>query len=94
VDAAVVVAGRHGGFLSRAHGGRSGGLQLSSDDIEVLLLQDLVGWDEVRETQNGNLLGLWSEPMMTALAGVAPLLGGVTEECSHLPHLLEVVSPG
>jgi hypothetical protein len=30
---------------------------------------------------------------MTTLAGVAPLLGGVTEECSHL-YVLEVVSPG
>jgi hypothetical protein len=40
------------------------------------------------------LLGLRSEPVMTALAGVAPLLGGVTEECWHLPNLLGVVSPG
>jgi hypothetical protein len=48
----------------------------------------------VHETPDENLLGLRSEPVMTALAGVAPLLGGVTEdeECSHL-HLLEVVSP-
>jgi hypothetical protein len=30
----------------------------------------------------------------TALACVAPLLGGNTEEFSHLPHLLEVASPG
>jgi hypothetical protein len=34
------------------------------------------------------------EPVMATLAGVAPLLRGITEECSHLPHLLEVVSLG
>jgi DNA mismatch repair protein MutH len=53
-----------------------------------------VDWDEGHETPDENLLGLWSEPVMTTLVGVAPLLGGVTEECSHLPHLLEVVSLG
>jgi hypothetical protein len=63
--------------------------QSSEDGV---LLQGLVRWGEVHETPDENLLGLRSEPVMTALASVAPLLGGVTEECSHL-HLLEVVSP-
>jgi hypothetical protein len=60
--------------------------QSSEDGV---LLQGLVSWREVQETPDENLLGLRSEPVMTALAGVAPLLG---EECSHL-YLLEVVSP-
>jgi hypothetical protein len=40
------------------------------------------------------LLGLRSEPVATTLAGVAPLLGGITKECCHLPNLLGVVSLG
>jgi hypothetical protein len=64
--------------------------QSSEDGV---LLQGLVSWGEVHETLDENLLGLRSKPVMTALMGVAPLLGGVTEECSHL-HLLEVVSTG
>jgi hypothetical protein len=28
------------------------------------------------------------EPVMVALRGVAPLLRGITEECSHFPHRL------
>jgi hypothetical protein len=64
--------------------------QSSEDGV---LLQGLVSWREVHETPDENLLGLRSEPVMTALAGVAPLLGGVTEECLHL-YLPEVVSPG
>jgi hypothetical protein len=40
------------------------------------------------------LLGLRSKPVTTALAGVTPLLGGVTEECWHLPNLLGMVSLG
>jgi hypothetical protein len=65
--------------------------QSNEDDV---LLQGRVGWVKVRETPDENLLGLRSEPMTMALAGVTPLLGGITEECSHLPHLLEVVSLG
>jgi hypothetical protein len=51
--------------------------QSSKDGV---LLQYLVGEDKVRETLDENLLGLWSEPVMTTLTSVAPLLGGITEE--------------
>jgi hypothetical protein len=40
------------------------------------------------------LLCLRSEPVMTALAGVVLLHGGITEECHHLPRPLKVVPPG
>jgi hypothetical protein len=64
--------------------------QSSEDGV---LLQGWVEWVEVREALDENLLVLRSESVTTALACVAPLLGGNTEEFLHLPHLLEVVSP-
>jgi hypothetical protein len=75
---------RHRGVVAAAG-------QSSKDDV---LLQGPMGCDEVCETPDENLLGLISEPVMTGLVGAAPLLGGVIEECWHLPHLLGVVSPG
>jgi hypothetical protein len=46
----------------------------SSED--GVLLRALVGWGEVHETLDENLLGLRSEPMMMALLGVdAPIVG-------------------
>jgi hypothetical protein len=40
------------------------------------------------------LLYLRSEPVMTALAGVVPLHGGIAEECLLLPCPVGMVSPG
>jgi hypothetical protein len=100
----VVDVGRRAGLDCAGH--RGGGLYLRSDNIEVLSWQQgypartmscsNTGWEGTRfaRLRMKILLRLRSELVTMVPAGVAPLLGGVTEECWHLPNLLEVVSPG
>jgi hypothetical protein len=100
----VVAAGRRAGLGLAGRCG--GGLHLVSDDVEVLwrrqgkparrMCCSNAWWEGARfaRLRMKIMLRLRSEPVTTALAGVASLLGGITEECWHLPNLLRVVSPG
>jgi hypothetical protein len=47
----------------------------------------------VFDAPDENPAHLWIEPVMTALAGVVPLHGGIAEECRHLPKPFRLVSP-
>jgi hypothetical protein len=83
--------------------GRAGGPQLYSSHIEVLwwwqynpareMYCSKVWWKGTKVAQQSRWKSC-SEPVLTRLASVVSLHGGISEECQHFLHPLRVISPG